>query len=152
MRPSTSTVVVTKLPGAGFFFLAATLLPHRRGGREHGAPDLRVRATAAEIAAHPAVDVVFSGIGVPLEQRERGHDLAGGAHAALERIVLHEGGLERVELPACGDALDRTDLGALARGGQREAGVRRVAVDPHRAGAALAAPAHVFRAGEVQAA
>ena len=51
---------------------------------------------------------------VLFEQRDGGADLAGGAVAALEAVVLEEGGLDGVEGVAVGEAFDGGDLGALA--------------------------------------
>ena len=47
------------------------------------------------------------------EERDGGADLAGRAVAALEAVVLEEGGLDGVEVVALGEAFDGGDLGAV---------------------------------------
>jgi hypothetical protein len=49
------------------------------------------------------------------QQRDRGHDLARRAVAALERVVLHERRLHRMQIAVVGgQPFDRGDLTALA--------------------------------------
>ena len=81
---------------------------------------------------------------------DAGHDLPGGAIAALEGVALDEGGLQRMELLALGEALDGRDLASLHKGGEREARFHALAVHQHRAGAALAEAAALLRAGQMQ--
>src|SRR5216117_1159971 len=60
--------------------------------------DVVVRSAAAEVAAHPVPDLLRRA-GVALcDAGGAGHDLPGSAVAALERIALDEGGLQRMEL------------------------------------------------------
>ena len=61
----------------------------------------------------------------PRDAGDRRHDLAGRAIAALEGVVLDEGGLHRVQLAALGQALDGGDRAALDGGGQRQAASTR---------------------------
>jgi len=82
------------------------------------------------------------------EQRDRGHDLAGGAIAALVGIVLDEGRLHGMQRAGLSDAFDRGDLVALVHHGEGEAGVHPLAVDVHGACAALAVIAAFLRAGQ----
>src|SRR5262245_34107231 len=72
------------------------------------------------------------------------------ADAALQRGLVHKGLLHRVELRVAGEPLDRADLGAVAHGGELQAGGDRVAVHDHRASTASADAAAVLGAGEVQ--
>ena len=60
--------------------------------------------------------------------------------------MLDERGLQRVQVPAVREPLDRRDLGALDGDGEQEAGVRATAVDEDRAGTALAVVAALLRA------
>ena len=69
---------------------------------------------------------------------DAGHDLPGGAIAALERVSLDEGGLQGVELLALGEPLDGRDLASLHESGERKARFHPLAVHQHRAGSALA--------------
>ena len=71
--------------------------------------DVRVGAAAADVAAHQLADIVV-GPGVSLgEQADGRADLAGGAIAALEGIVLDERRLHGVQLAPCGQPLDGRD-------------------------------------------
>ena len=74
--------------------------------------------------------------------------MPGRAEAALHAALVEEGGLERVQLAAVREPLDRGDLAAV--GLQREVGARvhRPAVDQHHAGAALGVVAALLGAGQ----
>jgi hypothetical protein len=85
-----------------------------------------------------------------LDAAYAGHDLSGGAVAALEALVLDESGLERVQLIAFGESLDGGDLGAFMHHGKRQAGIHPSAVDQHSARPAGALVAALLRAGEVE--
>jgi hypothetical protein len=68
----------------------------------------------------------------------------------LQRVIVAEGFLHRVQLVSVGDALDRQDVGALALHREDRAGFDGLAVDVDDAGAALAGVAADMRAGEAQ--
>ena len=71
------------------------------------------------------------------------------AIAALEGVVVHEGLLQRMQRATLAQALDRDDVRAIARYGERQAAVDSLAVDQDRAGAALAMVAAFLGAGQV---
>ena len=96
------------------------------------------------------VDVLQSGIGIAVEERLGGHDEAGRAEAALLGVVLHERGLEGIELVAVAEALHRMDGGELEGDRQQAARIDRIAVDQHRAGAAGAAVADPLGTRQLQ--
>src|SRR5436190_595662 len=52
----------------------------------HGVDDVRIRAAAAEIAGDGVLDFFAGGLGIAVEERLAGHDHAGRAEAALERV------------------------------------------------------------------
>ena len=87
---------------------------------------------------------------VLFEEGGGGADLAGGAVAALEGVVLEEGGLDGAEVVAVGEAFDGGDLGSVGYGGEGEATVDAAAVDEDGAGSALAVVAAFFAAGEIE--
>ena len=58
--------------------------------------------------------------------------------------------LQRAQLLRRAEALDGRDLVALGVGGEHQAGLDRLAVEEHRAGAAGAAVADLLGAGEVE--
>ena len=88
---------------------------------------------------------------MPLGDEGRGrHHLARRAVPALERVMLEEGPLHRVQLPVGSQSLDCGYLGVRDRHGQRHAGQYPPPSYVHRAGAALAPVATHFRAGQPQ--
>ena len=88
------------------------------------------------------------GFGIAVEQPLRGEDHAGGAEAALHREAVREGALQRMQLAAVGEPLQRLDRAALDALRRDQAGELKLAVDQHRAGAAGALPAAVLRRGQ----
>ncbi len=73
-----------------------------------------------------------------LIERSRGHDHAGGAEAALEALRVEKGALHGMQFVAAGEAFDGRYLAAFGAEGGNEAAVHRLAVERHRAGAAVA--------------
>ena len=142
---------------------------HRRASFRdvaNGRDDVRIGGAATDVAAHPLADLrvgqrdragrhVGGGVAGPAGLRLGEHadgraDLAGGAVAALEAVVLDEGGLQRVQGARRAETFDRHDLVALVHDGERQARVDAPAVDQHRAGAALPVVAALLGAGQVQ--
>ena len=72
------------------------------------------------------------------ERLADGHDHAGGAEAALERLGVEKRLLHRMQFAVAGEPLERGDLAALGAEGGNEATVDRLAVEPDRARAAIA--------------
>ena len=64
----------------------------------HGADDLVVAGAAAEIAGQPVAHLGLGRIGIALQQRLGGDEEAGRADAALQRGVLEELALQRMQL------------------------------------------------------
>src|SRR5882672_2622869 len=95
--------------------------------------DAHIRPAAAEVGAHRAVDVGVARLLVDLEQRDRRHDLAALAIAALHDVVAHPGILYRAADPVLTDGLDRRELAAGDGRYRRHAGAALLAVDMHRA-------------------
>src|SRR5437879_3030679 len=85
-----------------------------------------------------------------LEQVHCGHHHARRANPALRPATGNESFLHSVQLFAGGDALDGFDLAPRDLQDRHQATVGDLAVDPHRAGAALALATAFFRAGEPQ--
>ena len=79
-----------------------------------------------------------AGVAVRLlaQQRMGGGDHAGRAEAALQRVMLAEGFLQRREVGIVGQPFDGHDLGALGLHREHQAGAHRGAVDDDGAGAA----------------
>src|SRR5207248_4931124 len=84
-----------------------------RRGLLDGRNDVRIRGAATNIAAHIFADIIVAGSVAFLDAGDRRHDLARRAVAALERVLLDEGLLHRMQLVAGGQPLDGGDLAAL---------------------------------------
>ena len=72
-------------------------LSHRDRGVLHRGDDLVVPGAPTQVAGQPVADLGVRRIGIPLEERLAGHDEAGRADPALQRGVLQELLLERME-------------------------------------------------------
>src|SRR6185295_10391727 len=68
--------------------------------------DALVARAAADVAAHVVLDLVGGGRRVLGQERDGGHDHPRRAEATLERAVLDEGLLDRMQRIALGQALD----------------------------------------------
>jgi hypothetical protein len=95
-------------------------------------------------------DLLLGRVGIALQEIGGGHDHPRRAVAALQAVVVPEGLLERVQLVAVGHALDGLDLGAVGLDGKHRAALHRVAVDVHRARAAVGGVTADVRAGQTQ--
>ena len=76
-------------------------------GRADRRDDVLVAGAAAEIAGQALADLVVGRERVFPQQVGRRHQHAGRAEAALQRVMLAERLLQRVELLRCAEALDR---------------------------------------------
>ena len=110
--------------------------------------DVLVARAAADRAGDRHPDLVLGRVGVVVQQRPRGHQHPGRAEPALERVALVEALLDRVQHAVDLERLDGADLVALAHRGQRGAGLQRLAVHQHDAGAAVGCVAAPVRAGQ----
>ena len=78
------------------------------------------------------------------------HEEAGGAEAALQRVVIAEGLLQIRQLLAVGEPFHGAYLGAVSLNAEDQAGADRGVVQDHRAGTADAVLAAQVRAGVAQ--
>ncbi|MNW05885.1 hypothetical protein D3C71_2022030 [compost metagenome] len=85
-----------------------------------------------------------------LDASEPGHDLPGGAVAALETFVFDESLLYGLQFAAAGDPFDGGDGGALMHHRKRKTGVDPLVVDEHGAGAASPLVASLLGARQSQ--
>src|SRR5215469_14220467 len=120
-----------------------------RGSRDGGAYS-PVGAAAANVAAQSVQQIFCAGIGILVEYRFAGHHKPRGAEAALRRIVVDEGLLNRVQLAFLRQRFNREDLAALGLNRQHRAGIHWAVVEHHRAGAAFALVADPLRAGQIE--
>ena len=108
--------------------------PFARRGMDRLA-DAHIGGAAAEVAAHGEVDVTVGRPLVRLQQRDRAHDLARLAVAALRHVARDPGALHGHRFTA-GDALDGGDLAVAQLGHGQRAGAHRHVAHQHGAGAA----------------
>src|SRR6516165_1245450 len=81
------------------------------GGRD-GLDDVMVAGAAAQVAVEIGANRGFVGMRDAAQQIDRGHDHAGGAESALQRMILVKSRLHRMKFVAFGEALDGGDLRA----------------------------------------
>jgi hypothetical protein len=97
-----------------------------------------VAGAAAEVALEPVPDLLVGGVRIAREQVGGGHDHAGRTEAALEAVLLPEGGLHRVQFAVTvREALDGRDLRAVGLRGEHGAALHRLSVHVNRARAAV---------------
>src|SRR5262245_7908901 len=121
-----------------------------RGRRPDRGHDVLVAGTPAEVAAQRLADLrVRRPRAVSQEAVDR-HEEAGGAEAALERVVLPERLLNRVERFSAGEPFDRRHLRPVSLSGEEQARADRLAVEHHRARATDAVLAAEMGAGEAE--
>ena len=121
---------------------------HARGRQPDRVEDLRVAGAAAEVAGELLADLVVPRARHALEQRRGRDDEARRAEAALHRPRLDERLLDAVQPVLAAQPLDRRHLVAVRLRRQDEARAHELAVEQHRARAALALLARVLRAGQ----
>src|SRR5439155_5756821 len=83
--------------------------------------DVIVGTATAQVAAHPVADFLRRAGVAFCDAGNAGHDLPGGAIAALKAIALDECSLQRVQLLASRQAFDGRDLAPVDEGSERKA-------------------------------
>src|SRR5215472_16488244 len=79
-------------------------------GLSDGGDDVRIGTAAADVAAHELADLLIRARPSLRQQRDRRHDLARRAKAALKSIVANERLLHWVQGAVTRQALDRRHL------------------------------------------
>src|SRR6266566_2103188 len=125
---------------------------HRLGAGGDRLDDVLVAGAAAEIAFELFADGVLGEVmALAVDQIDGGHDHAGRTEAALQAMVLAEGLLHRMQRRAVGgQSLDGPDFMPVGHHHQRGAGLHRLTVEMHDAGAALRGIAADMGAGQPQ--
>ena len=112
----------------------------------HGIADAAIAGAAAEIAFE-RIGQVLARLGV---EAGGGHDHAGAAESALKARRIEKGLLHRVQLAVAREPFDGGDRVSGAAKSGDQAGVIGHAVEPHRAGAAIARVAPLLHAEEAE--
>src|SRR5262249_4546163 len=129
---------------------AMSARPHFRGSVHHRFDDLVVAGAPAQVAGQPVSDLGLARVGLALEERLGGHDEPRRADAALERGVLEEHLLDRVERLAPGRALDGVDPPPGDLTAPHEARADEPPVEHHAARPAIPRRAAFLAAGQVE--
>src|SRR5437870_4039285 len=147
VRSFRSSLRGTLVPIHVWVSVAAMSAPHGLDGLD----DVLVAGAAAEIALERAANLLLARRRVLVQQAHRREHHPGRAVAALQRVLLVERLLHRVELAVRGETLDRRDLRAVRLDSEHGARLDRLAVEQHRAGAARRGVAAHIRARQPQA-
>jgi hypothetical protein len=127
-----------------------SLASHFGGGIEDGTDDLVVAGAPAEVAGEPVTRLGLARIRIAVEQRLGGDQQARRTEAALQRRMLQEFSLQRMQVLPARHALDGLDRAALRLHRKHQARADQAAVDGHAAGAAVARAASLLAAGEME--
>src|SRR5215217_3733800 len=113
-----------------------------------GAHYANIARAAAQVPAHENADLTLVRLGKAQHRVPRGDQHAGGAEAALQRVLAGER-VSKLNRHFVMQAFDRRDYSAVARDGIGDAGARRRPVDQNGAGAAHPVLAAEMSAGEI---
>src|SRR4029078_12475213 len=132
--------------------LVLRALAHGLGARRDRFHDVVLAGTAADIAIELVADgLLVEVVALAPHDVDRRHDHAGSAVAALQRIVLAERLLHRMQRPVrLGEPFGGGDVRTLYLPGEGRARLYRLAGDMDYAGAALRGVAAHMRSGEPQ--
>ena len=112
--------------------------------------DVGIGAAAADVSTHQFADFVGALRFAFGDQAGSRADLARRAIAALERVMVDEGLLQRMQRAFACQTFDGDDLGAVLHYRERKTGIDPPSIHQHRARATLAVVAALFGAGEVE--
>src|SRR3990172_8533428 len=121
------------------------------GDGRNGLDDVVVAGAAAEVALEAVPDRVRSARLAAVEERDGGEHHPRRAIAALQRVVVVERLLDRVQDAVGGEPFDRRELGPVRLDSEHGAGLHGLAVEQHRAGAARRGVTADVRAGQPEA-
>src|SRR5262245_15720135 len=102
----------------------------------HRLDDILVAGAAAQIRGEHVEKVFVTDIGISLQNADRQHQESGCTETALQRVMVHEGLLHRMQSVAVSQAFDGPDFPAVGLHGEHQAGAHRLAIDNNRASAA----------------
>ena len=136
----------TRLPFLEFFGI---LQPFR--GKLHGLKNHYVPGATADVLIECFADLGLGGIRVPVEQHLGGQDHAGAAESALDGSRLEVRGLNRMQRAIFRrDSLDGLHADPPCIFHQEKARIDALAIDEHRAGAAIAGAAPLLCTNQIQ--
>src|SRR5450759_5332609 len=122
----------------------ANSLPTQLGSSvKNGADDLVVAGAPAKVAGEPVARLGFRRVRIAVKQGLGRDQQARRAEAALKRRMLEEFPLQRVEIMAPRQALDRLDRVTFGLDRKHQARADQATVDHYAAGAAVTRAASV---------
>ena len=122
---------------------------YRCGQPPHRRHDSLIPGAAAQVAGELLADLLLVGLRSTAQERLGRHQEPGGAEAALQRMVLREGALQRRQLAVgAGEPFDGQQRAAIGLDGEHQAGANRFAIELNRAGATDAVLAPDVRPGQ----
>jgi len=124
-----------------------TPCPHLRRGRPDGLDDVLIAGAAAQVGRKHVQELLVADIRPLLQDIGGEHQESGRAEAALQPMMVHERLLQRVQIVAVRQTLDRADFPTVRLHGEHQAGAHRLVVDDDCAGAANAVLAADMGAG-----
>src|SRR5450759_4403146 len=129
----------------------ANSLPTQLGSSvKNGADDLVVAGAPAKVAGEPVARLGFRRVRIAVQQGLSRDQQARRAETALKRRMLEEFPLQRVEIMAPRQALDRLDRVTFGLDRKQQARADQSTVDHHAAGSAVARAASLFAAGQME--
>src|SRR5947208_11545090 len=114
------------------------------------ADDVVVAGATADVAGKLAANFAFARLWMLFEQLTDAHDHAGRAEAALQRVMVLKGRLNRMQAAGRRETLDGGDRRTVRHDGEHRAGFDGMAVDIDRTGAALRGVATDVRSGQTE--
>jgi hypothetical protein len=121
-----------------------------RGGHPDRLYDALIGPAPANIALHGTLDLDIGRIGCFVQQRHSRENHARRAVAALHRVSLDEGILERMQLPIPFQSFDGRDLFSFGQARRRPARPYGSAIEQDGASAALPFTAAILGADQVE--
>ena len=109
-----------------------------------------ISGAAAQIPGQRVADLVAGRIGLAIEQRLCSHQKSRRAVTTLGRTEVGKGLLERMEPAVCRETFDGQHVTVSTLDAQNETRQHRLAIEQHRARAALSELAAMLGAAEVQ--
>jgi hypothetical protein len=117
-----------------------------------GPQDPHMRSAAAQVRLEARADFGFRGVRIFLKQGLRPHHHPRYAVAALRGLLFKESPLHRAWLLSGAEPFEGYDVLSFQGLNGKDAGERRLAIDDHRAGAALGKSASELRGVQLQVA
>src|SRR5262249_3215327 len=132
------------------WFCYARLLAEQSDRFAYRSEDLQVTRASTKVAGESLTQFLIAGVGIPGQEALGREDHSRGAETALGAALQGETELQRIELSALRQALDRGDLRTLIGNRQHQAGHLGHAIDQNRTSTATGVIAAAFGSGQAE--